>query len=75
VEFCREWYGPYEFDINKVTTDPQGAASNADDKVVTRGGGYASAAGTCRSATRSSNSRTAQDWDLGFRLMAPAVAK
>ena len=72
-EFCRDWFGMFE--MGKVFTDPKGPDSNDEDRVVAKGGSYASAAQNCRSAKRNNPTRAAQDWDLGFRLMAPAVAK
>jgi formylglycine-generating enzyme required for sulfatase activity len=67
-EWCRDWYGEYEFKEGEATPDPIGRASG--DARVNRGGCWRSLAGGCRSALRGGGTPDFRYDLLGFRLAA-----
>ncbi len=74
VEWCSDWYGPYEFaSAAEVVEDPPGPAGG--EFRVLRGGGMGSFAGYCRSAGRDASPSGSRYSYVGFRLAARLVSR
>jgi formylglycine-generating enzyme required for sulfatase activity len=67
-EWCRDWYGDYEFKEGEVTPDPNGRASGVSR--VHRGGSWNAGAWYCRSAFRGRHRPVSGIYFLGFRVAA-----
>ncbi len=68
LEWCRDWFGPYEVKDEGVV-DPPGALRGSAR--VMRGGSYWDFARWCRSACRGGLVPTVRDGNIGFRLRLP----
>ena len=68
-ELCQDWFGEYPAG---VATDPLGPGEGSHR--VSRGGGWESAARSCRAAARGRDDPARTASDLGFRVaLAPAI--
>lgn len=63
-EWCLDWHGGY---TNDLTIDPDGPASGSHK--VSRGGGFGSVSGSCRSSFRYVCDLEEVSRDLGFRVI------
>jgi uncharacterized protein (TIGR02145 family) len=63
-EWCSDWYGTYP---TTAQTNPTGSVTGPQR--VTRGGGWGSGAGGCRSACRNHETPFLYYYDLGFRVV------
>ena len=66
-EWCIDWYD--NMDTSTAVTDPTGP-SDGNYKIL-RGGGYESAADSCRSASRAIDSAKEGHYDYGMRVALP----
>ncbi len=71
-EWCRDWYGNYEFNsTTDAVIDPQGP-DNGERRVL-RGGGWFNQAKVCRSANRYNSEPFNSNAIWGFRLVCTPV--
>ncbi|MCX6278119.1 MAG: SUMF1/EgtB/PvdO family nonheme iron enzyme [Bacteroidetes bacterium] len=70
-EWCRDWYGAYEYDWNSTISNPQGPSSGSDH--VFRGGGWGIGPQYCRTSYRNGAAPDYRSYYLGFRFFFPIV--
>ncbi len=67
MEWCSDWYAPYEAKPPAVTVDPKGP-KEGEMKVI-RGGAFNSEWSILRCANRSSPSPDGRSYNFGFRVV------